>query len=73
MYVRVAYNHSLLGCRRPGDVALQKRVQDDIAALQMRQRDALNDVTSAAATPSSLMPPPRAEETVETHTRSDQV
>lgn len=59
--------------RRPGDVALQKRVQDDLAALQLRQRDALNEVTSAAASSSSLLRNPRGEETAETKPRSDQV
>ena len=64
---------TLLVYRRPGDVSLQKRVQADLAALQLRQRDALNEVTSAAASPSNLLRPPRGEETADTRPRSDRV
>eukprot|EP00892_Ulva_mutabilis_P002834 jgi/Ulvmu1/12551/UM090_0038.1 len=56
---------------RPGDAALQKRVQDDLAALQLRQREALNEVTSAAASPANFLRPPRGEETADTRPRSD--
>lgn len=64
---------TFLACRRPGDVALHKRVQDDLAALQLRQREALNEVTSAAASPSNFLRPPRGEETADTRPHSDQV
>lgn len=51
---------------------MKRRVADDLAALQLRQREALNDVTAAAAAPSAYKPV-RGEETRATRPLSNQV
>ena len=51
---------------------MKKRVADDLAALQLRQREALNEVTAAAAVPPAYKPV-RGEETLATRPMSNQV
>lgn len=59
-------------CRKAGDAAMRRRVTEDLAALQLRQREALNDVTAAAAAP-SVYKPVRGEETRATRPMNNQV